>query len=237
MEAGVVRDIATLVVPRIGSVVDSTDGRVPFRVVDAAGLDVPPVSEFLREMAACDASLVTLRSDSYELLGWAAVPVSGRGHLGPGGAGGGTGLRVVAGAGAQAGAAAPIGHACTGHGQRGHGKSYPGDTYAVATRRHARTVVHAFYEYHRTVHGSPLLNPFPATRHGGDGQINVHHNPMRPWLRPSGPALYQPKAPRRIFPGDPGRAVQRGVRRAGFGPGPGAAGVLDLDRGPGQRIA
>jgi hypothetical protein len=35
------------------------------------------------------------------------------------------------------------------------------------------------------VHGSPLLNPFPATRHGGDGQVNVHHNPMRPWLRAS----------------------------------------------------
>src|SRR6266508_252192 len=50
----------------------------------------------------------------------------------------------------------------------------------MATRRHARTVVHAFYEYHRTMHGSPLLNP------------------MRPWLRPAGPAPYQPKAPRRI---------------------------------------
>lgn len=32
-----------------------------------------PVSEFLREMAACDASPVTLRSNSYELLGGAGA--------------------------------------------------------------------------------------------------------------------------------------------------------------------
>ena len=36
--------------------------------IDAAGLEVPAVSEFLREMAACDASPTTLRSYSYELL-------------------------------------------------------------------------------------------------------------------------------------------------------------------------
>ena len=198
MEAGVVRDIAALVVPRIGRVVDSTDGRVPFRVVDAAGLEVPPVSEFLREMAACDASPVTLRSYSYELLGWlrflSAVEVTwdraARAEA-----------RDYALWLAQARKPERRRRSDTpapGTVNAVTGKSYPGGTYAVATRRHARTVVHAFYEYHRTVHGSPLLNPFPATRHGGDGQVNVHHNPMRPWLRPSGPAPYQPKAPRRI---------------------------------------
>ena len=198
MEAGVVRDIAAVVVPRIGRVVDSMDARVSFRVVDAAGRDVPAVSEFLREMAACDASPATLRSYSYELLGWlrflAAVEVTwDRATRAE--------ARDYALWLAQArkperrrrpdSPAPGTVNAVT-------GKSYPGDIYAVATRRHARTVVHAFYEYHRTVHGSPLLNPFPATRHGGDGQVNVHHNPMRPWLRPSGPAPYQPKALRRI---------------------------------------
>ncbi len=198
MEAGVVRDIAALVVPRIGRVVDGMDARVSFRVVDAAGRDVPAVSEFLREMAACDASPATLRSYSYELLGWlrflAAVEVTwDRATRAE--------ARDYALWLAQArkperrrrpdSPAPGTVNAVT-------GKSYPGGIYAVATRRHARTVVHAFYEYHRTVHGSPLLNPFPATRHGGDGQVNVHHNPMRPWLRSSGPAPYQPKAPRRI---------------------------------------
>jgi len=198
MEAGVVRDLAALMVPRIGRVTDSMDSRVPFRVVDAAGLEMLPVSEFLREMAACDASPVTLRSYSYELLGWlrflSAVEVTWD-----------QATRAEA-----RDYALWLAQACKPERRRRSdtpapgavnavtGKSYPGGTYAVATRRHARAVVHAFYEYHRGVHGSPLLNPFPATRHGGDGQVNVHHNPMRPWLRPSGPAPYQPKAPRRI---------------------------------------
>ena len=45
-----------------------------------------------------------------------------------------------------------------------HGKPYPGQGYAVETRRHARAVLHAFYEYHREEHGRPLLNPFPGAR-------------------------------------------------------------------------
>jgi site-specific recombinase XerD len=198
MECGVVRDVAALVVPRIGRVVESTDSPVAFRVVDAAGQELSAVSEFLREMVACDASPTTLRSYSYELLSWlrflAAVEV-----------GWDRATRAEARDYAlwvaqarkperrrRAGSPAPgTVNAVT-------GKSYPDATYAVATRRHARTVVHAFYEYHRTVHGSPLLNPFPATRDGGDGRVNLHHNPMQPWLRPIVPAPYQPKAPRRI---------------------------------------
>ncbi len=70
MEAGAVRDVAELVVPRVGRVVERADGQVPFQVVDAAGQEVSAVSDFLREMAACDASPATLRSYSYELLGW-----------------------------------------------------------------------------------------------------------------------------------------------------------------------
>src|SRR6266545_1420377 len=70
MQAGAVRDVATLVVPRVGWVVERAGGRVPVRVVDAAGQEVPAVSDFLREMAACDASPTTLRSYGYELLGW-----------------------------------------------------------------------------------------------------------------------------------------------------------------------
>src|SRR2546430_11163300 len=70
MELGAVREIAAVGVARVGRVAGGTDGQVPFRVVDAAGQEVPAVSEFLREMAACDASPTTLRSYSYELLSW-----------------------------------------------------------------------------------------------------------------------------------------------------------------------
>jgi hypothetical protein len=69
MERGAVRDVAALVIPRIGRVVESMDSAVAFRVVDAAGQELPAaVSEFLREMVACDASPTTLRSYSHELL-------------------------------------------------------------------------------------------------------------------------------------------------------------------------
>src|SRR6266571_4137363 len=198
MEVGAVRDVAALMVPRVGRVVEGMDGQVPFRVVDPAGQEVPAVSEFLCEMAACDASLTTLRSYSYELLSWlrflAAVEViwdratraEARDYA--------LWLAQVRKPERRRRAESPTPGAVNAV----TGKSYPDARYAVATRRHARTVVHAFYEYHRTVHGSPLLNPFPATRHGGDGQVNLHHNPMRPWLRPAVPAPYQPKAPRRI---------------------------------------
>jgi integrase len=76
------------------------------------------------------------------------------------------------------------------------GKAHPAETYSAATRRHARAVVHAFYEYHRAEHGRPLVNPFPAAR-GGDG-VNAHHNPLQPWKRPGKPAPYQPRAVKRV---------------------------------------
>src|SRR6266545_337544 len=180
MQAGAVRDVATLVVPRVGWVVERAGGRVPVRVVDAAGQEVPAVSDFLREMAACDASPTTLRSYGYELLGWlrflAAVEITWD-----------RATRAEARDYALwlAQAHKPYRRRRSDSPAPGTvnavtGKSYPDVTYAVATRRHARAVIHAFYEYHRTAHGRPLLNPFPATRRGGDGQINLHHNPMRP---------------------------------------------------------
>jgi hypothetical protein len=63
------RDPARLVVPRIGRV-EEIAGRIPFRVVDNAGVEVTAVAEFLRDMTASDASMTTLRSYSFELLGW-----------------------------------------------------------------------------------------------------------------------------------------------------------------------
>lgn len=77
------------------------------------------------------------------------------------------------------------------------GKTTPGATYAARTRRHARAVVRSFYEYHREMHGRPLVNPFPKAR-GGEEDLNAHHNPMTPFRRASRRAEYQPKEPKRI---------------------------------------
>lgn len=47
------------------------------------------------------------------------------------------------------------------------------------------------------MHGRPLVNPFPKAR-SGEEDLNVHHNLMQPFHRPSRRAEYQPKEPRRI---------------------------------------
>ena len=76
------------------------------------------------------------------------------------------------------------------------GKAAPGESYAARTRRHARAVIRSFYEYHREMHGRPLVNPFPQAKGAEEGQLNARHNPMQPFRQPSRRAAYQPKEPR-----------------------------------------
>jgi hypothetical protein len=192
------RDIETLRVPRVGWVEKARSGVVPYRVVDASGAELTAVSEFLRNLSASDCSPATLRSYAYEILGWlrflqaVAVPWEratraeardyalwlARVRKPP--------RRRRRGSPAP-GAVNPV-----------TGKPYPAETYAISTRRHARAVIHAFYEYHRVEYGRPLINPFPAARSAADGSVNAHHNPVQPWRRPGRPAPYQPKAARRV---------------------------------------
>lgn len=196
------RDLATLAVPRVGRV-EEADDRVPFRVVDGDGVEVAAVTEFLRDMAASDASVTTLRSYSFELLGWlrflwaVAVPwdratrAEARDYA------------LWLGQVSKPARPRRAGSAAPGAINPVTGRPSPAATYAANTRRHARAVIHAFYDYHRQEHGRPLLNPFPASRGARDEQVNGHHNPMRPWQRPSRAAPYQPKVPKRIPRGIP----------------------------------
>jgi site-specific recombinase XerD len=192
------RNVDTLVVPKVGRVEEVTDGLVPYRLVNADGVELAAVTEFLRDLSASDCSPATLRSYAYELLGWlrflqaVAVPWDratraeardyalwlARARKPPRR----RRLRSPA-----PGAVNPV-----------TGKPHLAETYATSTRRHARAVVHAFYEYHRAEYGRPLINPFPAARSTAYDQVNAHHNPMQPWRRPRRPAPYQPKAPKRV---------------------------------------
>jgi site-specific recombinase XerD len=192
------RNVAELIVLRAGRVEEVPEKPVPYRLVDGSGTEVPAVTEFLRDLTACDCSPATVRSYAYELLGWLRF------------------LQAVAVAWDRATRteardyALWLGQACKPPRQRRQdspppgsvnpvtGKSYPAGTYATATRRHARTVIHAFYEYHRVQHGRPLINPFPAARGGAGEHLNAHRNPMQPWRRTGRPAPYQPKAPKRV---------------------------------------
>ena len=194
---GEIRDVVALEVPGVGWVEETGDALRPFRLIDGEGAEVAAVTEFLHHMLADDASPASLRSYAYELLAWfrflRAVEVpwdrAGRAEARDFA----LRLKMVKKPARRRRPDAPR----PGSVNPVTGKASPGETYAARTRRHARAVVRSFYEYHREMHGRPLVNPFPKARSGED-DLNAHHNPMQPFRRPSRRAEYQPKEPRRI---------------------------------------
>jgi hypothetical protein len=67
---GVVRDLATLAVPLVGSVESTGDPWLPFRVLDPVGVPVEAVSAYFRDLQAAGRSETTLRSYGMDLLRW-----------------------------------------------------------------------------------------------------------------------------------------------------------------------
>ena len=191
-----VRDIAVLAVARVGRVEETGDPLLPFRLVGEQGAEVPAVTEFLHHMLADDASPASLRSYAYELLAWfrfldaVMVPwdlagrVEARDFA--------LWLKTVKKPERQRRPDAPA----PGSVNPVTGKAAPGESYAARTRRHARAVIRSFYEYHREMHGRPLVNPFPQAKGAEEGQLNARHNPMQPFRQPPRRAAYQPKEPK-----------------------------------------
>lgn len=70
VEDHAVRDVAALVVPRVGKVEETGDPLRPFRLLDGQGAGMAAVAEFLHHLLADDASPASLRSYAYELLRW-----------------------------------------------------------------------------------------------------------------------------------------------------------------------
>jgi len=194
---GEVRDVVALKVPTVGRVEETGDALRPFRLIDGEGVEVAAVSEFLHHMLADDASPASLRSYAYELLAWfrflqaVDVPWDRAGRVEARDFA--LRLKIVKKPARRRRPDAPR----PGSVNPVTGKASPGEKYAARTRRHARAVVRTFYEYHREMHGRPLINPFPKAR-GGEEDLNAHHNPMQPFRRPSRRAEYQPKEPMRI---------------------------------------
>jgi site-specific recombinase XerD len=191
-----VRDVAALAVSRVGRVEATGDPLLPFRLVDEQGGEVDAVAEFLHHMLADDASAASLRSYAYELLVWfrflgavgVAWDLAGRVEARDFA----LWLKVVKKPSRQRRPDAPA----PGSVNPVTRKATPGENYAARTRRHARAVVRSFYEYHREMHGRPLVNPFPHVKGAQEGRLNAHHNPMQPFRQPSRRAQYQPKEPR-----------------------------------------
>jgi hypothetical protein len=164
------RDVATLVVPRIGYVAAADDPLEPYRLLDADGGVVAPVASFLRELLAASRAPLTLRSYAMDLLRWwrflaaadvrweRATPVEGRDfslwirqaskpRAGPGRGGGAV---AAAGAGGADGRRRPqsrregLAGGLPGQVNPVTGKPSPGRGYAPRTVNHSETVLRTF---------------------------------------------------------------------------------------------
>jgi integrase len=205
IDEGAGRDLSGLVVPRIGRLIDTTTSSEHYRLVDATGAVVEPVSRFFRELVASGCSAATVRSYGMDLLRWwrflAAVGVvwnqasrieardfscwiqSTAKPRRP--------RAVPAARGKSAGAANSI-----------TGKPAPDPRYAVATVAHSETVLRRFYDFHLEAGTGPIINPFPLDRSRRSSRANAHHNPMNEFRRDR-VGRYRPRVPQRIPRGIP----------------------------------
>lgn len=203
------RDLAALVVPRRGALEASGDPFEPFRLLDAAGEVVQPVTEFLRELQACGRPATTQRSYGLALLRWfrfldaievrwdRATRVEARDFC--------RWLQV---------ADKPVGPHWRHRAESAEespptsaierrspnpvtGKAPPGPQYAPTTAAHCETVLRSFYEFHLETGSGPMVNPFPLARGRRGGRANAHHNPMQPF-RNQRSGLYRPRLAERV---------------------------------------
>lgn len=207
------RDLSSLVVSQRGSLEPSDDLFEPFRLVDAGGTVLEPVSAYLRELQACGRSVSTQRSYGMDLLRWfrflwtvevgwdQATRVEARDFCSwiqisdkpvrPHWRRAGEDVqppspRTQDARGARAGGSNPV-----------TGKAGSGVKYAAATAAHSETVLRSFYDFHLEAGSGPMLNPFPLSRDRRGGRANAHHNPMNPFQHER-TGRYRPKSVVRI---------------------------------------
>jgi len=185
------RDLASLIVPRVGLLAETGNMWERWRLLDPAGEVVGPVAAWLRDLQAAGRSALTQRSYGMDLLRWFrflwAVEVPWN-HA----------TRVEArdfsrwvqitdkpgGPGPGAGSSNPV-----------TGKPRPGTKYAASTRGHCESVLRGFYEFHREAGAGPMVNPFPLARR--NVRAHAHHNPMEPY-RKERSGLYRPRHVQRL---------------------------------------
>ncbi|MCE7007352.1 site-specific integrase [Kibdelosporangium philippinense] len=190
-DVGQSRDLAALAVPLVGSLQETGDPWLPFRLVDPSGEPVEAVSAFFRDLQAAGRSEATARSYGINLLRWfrflwavqvpwdRATRVEARDFCR---------WMLVAGK-------PPRPH------WRRPGEapkvSSTVDVYAPSVRAHSETVLRSFYEFHVDAGSGPLVNPFPLDRSRRGRRAHAHHNPMEPH-RNERTGLYRPRLPARI---------------------------------------
>ena len=168
-------------VPAVGEVVATGDTSLPYRLLDGAGAEIGPVSEFLRELVAGDCAPSTCRSYAFDLLRWfrllGALGVrwerAGRGEVREMV----TWLRCAPNP--QRRRSRPEAPAPGSVNER-TGKPHLAEGYAPATINHALSVVAGFYEFHLGQGRGPVLNPVPAPSRRG-ARVYAHHSPLEPF--------------------------------------------------------
>ncbi|MDQ1426763.1 MAG: hypothetical protein QOK39_239 [Acidimicrobiaceae bacterium] len=194
-EAQQSRDLATVVVPQAGRLVATGDPWEPYRLVDADGATVAPVSAWFAELMAAERSATTLRAYGMDLLRWFRF------------------LWAVGVAWDRASRAEArdfcrwmrvAGKPSRPHWRRQDepdGGPKPGTAgggaYAASVRAHNETVLRGFYDFHRDEGSGPVLNPFPLERPKRGRRAHAHHNPMEPH-RNERTGRYRPAVPSRI---------------------------------------
>jgi site-specific recombinase XerC len=188
------RDMASLVIPPLGSLHGTGDLWEPYQLLDPAGEVVQPVAAYLRDLQAAGRAAATQRSYGMDLLRWfrfcwatgtswdqvtraeAAdfcrwLQIAGK-HAGPH-------WRVKR---AEDSATAAPAQAvpASGQGEPGRvtGKAVPGRAYAVSTAAHCESVLRHFYDFHLEAGSGPMVNPFPLDRGRSGRRSGAHHNPM-----------------------------------------------------------
>ncbi len=169
-----VRDVNLLVVPAVGRVVACAGRSAPFLVTDAAGVEVPEVSEYLRHVAAGDFSVASVRSYAMALLRWlrflyAVGVVWDRADLAE--------ARdfVLWMRRARPARSRRDGGPVPGSINARTGKRVLGTTYAPATINHNLAVVSEFYRSQMDMGSGPLRNPVPSK-----GRVRVGTSPLEP---------------------------------------------------------
>jgi site-specific recombinase XerC len=200
------RDLAALVIPRVGALKQTGDPWEPFWLLDEYGVAVGPVTEYLRDLQAGGRPETTQRAYGMDLLRWfrfcwavevpwnQATRVEARDFC--------RWIQIAGkpvrpgrpGAGGQPEKPPAAGWAAPGTPNPVTGKPVPGLTYAPATVRHCETVLRGFYEFHLGVGTGPLVNPFPLVR---AGRAHAHHNPMDRY-RHDRAGLFRPRLERRV---------------------------------------
>jgi integrase len=198
------RDLAAIVVPRVGRLEATGDPWKPYRLVDLDGGVVEPVSVYLKELQASGRTVATQRSYGMDLLRWfrflwavgvpwdQATRVEARDFC-----------RWV-----QIGDKPAVTHWRRAHDEPADsrrlivvvpripnpvtGKAAPGPKYAPATAVHGESVLRGFYDFHLETGTGPMVNPFPLVRERRRSRVGAHHNPMEP-RRNERVGLYRPK--------------------------------------------